>query len=185
MKKNTFFTLVVIAFVLACFLTPLGDFFKVQLNRLFASSPAIIESVNSGTLTDYSWRLKDANWDYFDFKESKGKVVFINFWASWHLPSRAQFKEIEKLYTRFNGRIEFYLITDEERAPVEEFLKKNDYALPITYQIIGAPSPIALLKPPGCYVIDKKGHIRIHQTDISDWTNDKMYDFLEELISEE
>ena len=185
MKKNTFFTLVVITFVLACFLTPLGDFFKVRLNRLFASSPAIIESSNSGKLADYGWRLKDGKWDYFDFEKSKGKVIFINFWASWHLPSRAQFQEIEKLYERYNGQIDFYLISDEEREPVEEFLRKNKYDLPITYQIIGEPSPIKLLKPPGCYVIDKQGFIRIHQTDISDWTNEKVNVFLEELLAEE
>ena len=184
MKKNTFFTLLVIAFVLALFLTPLGDFFKVQLNRLFASAPAIIEAENSGRVADYSWRLKDAKWDYIDFKKSKGKVVFINFWASWHLPSRAQFKEIEKLYERYKGRIDFYFITDEEREPVAEFLAKNKYDLPITYQIIGEPAPLQLLKPAGCYVLDKKGLIRIHQTDISDWTNEKMNDFLDELLAE-
>lgn len=184
MKKQTVYTLLIIALVLSFFVTPLGDFSKIQLNRLFASAPAVIDVEKGGKIKDYNWRLKDANWNYINFKKSKGKVVFINFWTSWHLPSRAQFKEIEQLYEKYNGQIEFYLITDEEKEPVQEFLAKNEYTLPITYQIIGEPSPIKLLKPSGCYVLDKNGVIRIHQTDISDWSNDTVYGLLDSLIKE-
>ena len=184
MKKQTVYTLLVIAFVLSFFVTPLGDYSKLQLNRLFASAPMIIDVEKGGKIKDYSWKLKDANWDYFNFEKSKGKVVFINFWSSWHLPSRAQFKDIETLYKRYNGKVEFYLITDEEKEPVQEFIAKNKYELPITYQIIGEPSPIKLLKPSGCYVLDRDGVIRIHQTDISDWNNDTVFDLLDSLIEE-
>ncbi|QCX00695.1 redoxin domain-containing protein [Aggregatimonas sangjinii] len=184
MKKSSFFTLLIIAFVLACFLTPLGDFFKVRLNRIFAASPAIIELENCGKIDSYNWKLKDGKWDFFNFNKSKGNVVFINFWASWHLPSRAQFKEIETLYEQYGDRVDFYLITDEEREPAEEFLNKNKYNLPITYQIIGEPAPLPLLPPPGCYLLDKNGYIRIHQTDISDWTNGKVTDVIDEILAE-
>ncbi len=184
MKRQTVYTLLLIALVLSFFITPLGDYSKLQLNRLFDSTPTIIEPENGGQVLDYNWRLKDPNWDYFNFEKSKGKVVFINFWASWHLPSRAQFKDIEQLYERYKGQVEFYLITDEEQAPVIEFLAKNKYTLPITYQIIGEPSPIALMKPPGCYLIDKNGFIRVHQTDISDWDNDTIHELFTDLIAE-
>jgi len=89
MKKQTVYTLLVIAFVLSFFVTPLGDFSKIVLNRLFATSPTIIKTENRGSIADYNWRLKDSKWDFFSFEKAKGKVVFINFWASWHLPSKA------------------------------------------------------------------------------------------------
>jgi len=184
MKKNTFFTLLIIVLVLSFFVTPLGEHSKVMLNRIFATSPTIIDVENSGKIKSYTWQLKDANWDYFNFEKSKGKVVFINFWASWHLPSRAQLKDIRNLYDQYHDRVDFYLISDEEREPVETFMAKNKYTFPITYQIIGEPSPIDLLKPPGCYLIDKNGFLRVHQTDISDWDNTTIHTLLEELLSE-
>ena len=176
--------LLIMAGILSFFVTPLGDYSKLQLNRLFASTPTIIPVENGKQLPHYNWKLKDATWNFFNFNRSKEKVVFINFWASWHLPSRAQFKDIEQLYEKYNGQVEFYLITNEERQPVEAFLEKNEYTLPITYQIIGEPSPVVLLQPPGSYVIDKKGVIRVHQTDISDWQNGTIDKLLETLISE-
>lgn len=184
MKKNTFFTLVIIALILSFFITPLGDYSKLQLNRIFASSPTLIQSENSGSIDSYSWKLKDAEWNFFSFEKSEGKVVFINFWASWHLPSRAQLKDIYDLYNRYEDRVDFYIITNEERAPVEAFMVKNKYDFPVTYQIIGEANPIGILEPPGCYVIDKNGKIRVHQKDISDWDNAKIDGLLDQLLSE-
>jgi len=185
MKKQTVYTLLLIALVLAFFIPPVSDYSKIQLNRIFDSAPTIIDAEKGGKITSYNWKLKDANWEYFNFDRSKGKVVFINFWASWHLPSRAQFKDIEQLYNRHKGEVEFYFITNEERPPVEEFLLKNKYDLPITYQIIGEPSPIQIMEPPGSYVLDKNGFIRIHQTDISDWNNTKVNELFTALLAEE
>lgn len=183
MKRQTVFTLLIIALVLSFFITPLGDYSKLQLNRLFATAPTIINVDRAGKIESYNWKLKDADWSFFNFEHSKGKVVFINFWSSWHLPSRAQFKDIEQLHEKYKGKVDFYLITDEEREPVQEFMAKNKYNFPITYQIIGEPSPIKLLKPSGCYILDRNGVIRVHQTDISDWNNDKVHDLLDGLIS--
>ncbi|MFS4494690.1 TlpA family protein disulfide reductase [Maribacter sp. 2308TA10-17] len=184
MKKQTVFTLLIIALVLSFFVTPLGEFSKLQLNRLVAPSPTIIETENGGKISDYNWKLKDENWDYFNFERSKGKVVVISFWASWHLPSRAQLKDLIDLYETYNGTVDFYLITNEEKAPVEEFMAKNKYTFPLTYQIIGEESPLQVLDPPGSYVLDKSGVIRVHQTAISDWDNKKVHNLLKELIAQ-
>jgi len=183
MKKKTILNVLLIALVLSFFVTPLGDFSKELLNKLFATSPTIISTENRGKIANYDWKLKDAEWDYFDFNEAKGKVVFINFWASWDLPSRAQLDDIQELYDRYEGKVKFYLITDEERADPEEMMARKGYTFPIVYQIIGEPSPIGLLKPSGTYILDKNGNIVVHQTAISDWDNDTVYELLDNLLS--
>lgn len=184
MKKQTVYTLLIIAFILSFFVTPLGDYSKIVLNRLFATSPTIIGKENRGKLQDYDWKLKDAKWNFFNFDKAKGKVVFITFWQSWHLPSRAQLADVQSLYDKYNGKVEFFIITNEEREPVEEFMGKNEYTFPVTYQIIGERSPIEVLKAPGSYIIDKNGYIAVHQTAIADWDNDSVDSLLSELISE-
>lgn len=184
MKRQTVFTLLIIAFVLSFFITPLGDYSKILLNRFFATAPTIIKPEKRGRIMDYDWKLKDENWKFFNFKEAKGKVVFISFWTSWHMPSQAQLKDIQHLYDTYGDRVKFYIITDEERAPVELFMEEQGYTFPVTYQIIGEPSPLALLKAPGSYVLDKNGNIVVHQNAIADWDNDKVDKLLNELISE-
>lgn len=184
MKRQTVYTLFVIAIVLSFFITPLGDFSKIMLNRWFATGPTVITPDNRGEISSYDWRLKNADWDFINFEKSKGKVVFITFWASWHLPSKAQLKDIQELYNTYKGKVDFYIITNEERAPVELFMQKNGYTFPVTYQIVGDPSPVTLLKPPGSYIIDKKGQIAVHQNAIADWRNDTVDQLLTKLISE-
>jgi len=184
-KKKTVLNVALIGLVLSFFITPLGDFSKELLNKVFATSPAIISEEKQGQISDYNWRLKDAEWNFFSFEKSKGKVVFINFWASWHLPSRAQLDDIQKLYDRYKGQIDFYIITDEERVLPEEMMERKGYSFPITYQIVGDPSPIKILKPSGTYILDRQGKIVVHQTAIADWDNNKVFDLINSLLAEQ
>lgn len=184
MKKQTAYTLLIIALVLSFFVTPLGDFSKEFLNKSFATTPTIISPENQGKVDSYNWKLKRADWSFFSFEEAKNKVVFINFWTTWHLPSRAQLDDIQKLYDRYHGDVKFYIITDQERELPDEFMDRKGYTFPITYQIVGDPSPIKLLKPSGSYILDKKGNIVVHQTAIADWNNDTIYKLFDRLIAE-
>ena len=183
MKKSrkTILNVLLIAFVLAFFVTPLGYQGKILLNRIFSFSPDVIEVDEQKRITDYNWKLKDANWEFFNFENSRGKVVFINFWASWRLPCAAELKSIQNLYDSYKNKVDFYIITDEERLPVEAFMKENKFTFPVTYLIIGENSPLTLLEPPSSYIIDKKGYIRVKQEGIADWDNKTIYNLLNEL----
>ncbi len=184
MKKSTVYTLTIIILVLSFFVTPLGDFSKELLNKLFATTPTVISKENQGRVLTYDWKLKRADWSFFNFNEAKEKVVFINFWATWDLPSRAQLDDIQLLYDRYGERMKFYIITNEERENPEEMMGRKGYSFPITYQIIGEPSPIKILKEGGSYILDKKGNIVVHQTAIADWDNETIYNLLDSLIAE-
>ncbi|MFS4417817.1 TlpA family protein disulfide reductase [Maribacter sp. 2307ULW6-5] len=184
MKKQTLVTLLVIAFVLSFFVTPLGDYSKVMLNRVFATAPTIISPSQRARIPHYDWRLKDSEWRYINFERSRGKVVFLSFWTTWHIPSRAQLQDIQTLYEKYGRQVHFYIVTDEEREPVLEFMEDAPYTFPITYQILGETSPIALLKPPGTYVLDKEGAIAVHQEAIADWDNQKVYGLLDQLLAQ-
>ena len=183
-KRKTVLNVILIAFILSFFVTPLGEYSQEVLNQCFATSPTIISEQNRGKVVSYKWRLKDADWKIFGFEEAQGEVVFINFWASWHLPSRAQLDDIQSLYDRYKGQVKFYIITNEERELPEELMNRKGYTFPITYQIVGDPSPVAILEPSGSYIIDKNGFIAVHQTAISDWNNDKVSNLLDQLIIE-
>jgi len=183
-KKKTLLSILFFAFVLSFFFTPLGYHSKVLLNQLFAFSPPVLPKEDRAQLPDYQWTLKNPDWEFFSFERSKGRVVFINFWASWRLPCAAELASIQNFYDAYKDRVDFYIITDEEREPVLEFMAEKKFDFPVTYLIIGERAPFEVLTPPASYLIDKKGRIVIEQKGIADWDNRQVYEIVDSLLAE-
>ncbi|WP_165748821.1 TlpA family protein disulfide reductase [Cellulophaga sp. Z1A5H] len=181
--KKTVLNILLFAFILSFFVTPLGDYSKVLLNKIFSFSPSVTEESDRNKITDYDWTLKDENWNFFNFKKSKGKVVFVNFFASWVLPCEAELQSIQTLYDKYEGQVDFYVISDEERAPVEAFMAEQNLSFPVTYLFIGEKMPLTDVKAPTSYLIDKEGNIVIHKEGIADWDNSKIYDLIDRLLA--
>ncbi len=184
MQRKTLLNILLILVVLSFFITPIGYHGKILLNRIFSFSPDIIPPRNRDTIATYDWILKDANWDLINFNRSEGKVAFINLWASWRLPSAAELRSINKLYGRYGDKVDFYIITNEEREPVEAFMEEQEYSFPVTYLIIEEEAPVATEDPPRSYIIDRDGAVVVAKEGIADWDNDKIFNLLDRLITE-
>jgi peroxiredoxin len=62
----------------------------------------------------------------------RGKVVLLNFWATWCPPCRREMPDMEKLYQRFSSKgLVVLAVSDEKRETVEEFLAKQNYTFPV------------------------------------------------------
>ncbi len=76
--------------------------------------------------------LKDLHGNTWILKDLRGKVVIVNFWATWCPPCRKEMPDLEKLYTRFRDRGLLVLaISDEEAAKVEPFVAKGGFTFPV------------------------------------------------------
>jgi peroxiredoxin len=77
------------------------------------------------TLSDLqgkSWRLKDL----------QGKVVLVNFWATWCPPCRKEMPDLQSLYVRFQAQGFVVLaISDEETAKVTPFIAERAITYPV------------------------------------------------------
>ena len=183
-KKKTVVNVVLILFILSFFVTPIGHYGKLLLNRIFSYAPYVVAHDQRKQLTDYDWRLKDAEWNFFNFQQSEGNIVLINFWASWRLPSEAELYSVQKLYDRYQGKMDFYIITNENRPPVEEFMREQGFTFPVTYLIIGDKSAVPVPeKTPYSYLIDQNGFIIIEQDGIADWHSSKVIDIVDDLLA--
>jgi peroxiredoxin len=77
------------------------------------------------TLTDLSGK----SWT---FSELRGKVVLVNFWATWCPPCRKEMPDLEALYQRFAPKGLVVLgISDEEAAKVEPFIRERKVSFPV------------------------------------------------------
>ena len=181
-RKKSVINLMLIVLVGAFFIPPVAHEAKVLLNRILAFSPDVIKTENRQPVKDFDWKLKDENWDFFNFSKSKGNVIFVHFWASWRVPSIAEAKSIQKLYDEFKGKVDFYLITNEEKKPVIEFMEKNGHDFPVTYLIIGEKMPFDAQKVPSTYIIDRDGYITVEKFGVANWYSDDVRTLLKRLI---
>jgi peroxiredoxin len=62
----------------------------------------------------------------------RGKVVLLNFWATWCPPCRREMPDMEKLYQRYTSKgLVVLAVSDEKRETVEDFLAKQKYTFPV------------------------------------------------------
>ena len=97
--------------------------------------------------------------------DHRGKVVFLNFWATWCPPCRMEMPHIETLYRELKdaGEVVFLGASSEEKATITAFLQKNGYTFPI---VTADQQDVAVTyrtqSIPSIFVIDREGVIRAH-----------------------
>jgi peroxiredoxin len=76
--------------------------------------------------------LQDLTGKAWSFGELRGKVVLVNFWATWCPPCRKEMPDLETLYERFGPKgLVVLAISDEEAAKVEPFIRERGVRFPV------------------------------------------------------
>lgn len=92
----------------------------------------------------------------------KGRVVFLNFWATWCPPCREEAPSMEALYRRLGETGLEFLAVDirEKQKPVEAFVRENDLTFPVVLDESGKVSGIyGIRSVPATFIIDRDGSI--------------------------
>jgi len=76
--------------------------------------------------------LADINGMKWNLRQLRGKVVLVNFWATWCPPCRKELPDLEALYRRFGSRgFVILAISDEDLAKVKPFVAQQKLSYPV------------------------------------------------------
>ncbi|MGE9311651.1 TlpA family protein disulfide reductase [Niabella sp. CJ426] len=133
----------------------------------------------------------------FDFEDEKGniqntsslkgKVVFINFWASWCPPCRAEFPSIETLYSKFKNDPDLFFLMineDDNRAAGRDYLQNKGYITPMFKTRSVVPANIYNGTLPTTLVLDKKGKVVFRHEGFANYASEDFISQINTLIKE-
>lgn len=128
------------------------------------------------------FKLKDLDGKTVSLSDFKGKNVYLNFWASWCPPCKAEMPDIEKLYqeTKDSDLVIIAVNLGEDKETVKSFINENEYHFKVLLdpdQSVGRKYNINAI--PDSYFIDKNGNI--NSLKVGAMTFDEMRDRVKQL----
>lgn len=132
---------------------------------------------------NYDFNIKDLEGNKIDFGQFKDKVVFLNLWATWCGPCRAEMPTIQKLYDKIadDPNVVFVMLSidkDKDLPKVVRYLKDKGYTfngyMPSGY----LTEQINVPNIPTTFIISKKGKIISKEVGTTNFNTNRFYKFL-------
>jgi len=150
----------------------------------FADAPAVTDENKEPF--DYNFVVKDLQGNKTDFGHFKGKVVFLNLWATWCPPCRSEMPGIQKLYDRVDkDKIEFVMLSLDKDGQVERvknYVNKSAYTFPIYMPSGYLSAQLQVPSIPTTFVISADGHIVFKEVGMKNYDTEKFKKFLNQFI---
>ena len=159
----------------------------------FVLAFAFVTQATAGDLKDLPAKpaaplvLPDLAGGFLDLKAQRGKVVLVNFWATWCPPCRKEMPSMNRLAAKLAGRpfVMLGVNAGEEVDAVRAFLEKVPVEFPILLDEQGLSlKPWKAFVFPTSYVVDKQGQVRMGLVGSIEWDAPETVARIEALLAE-
>ncbi|MFN7935897.1 MAG: TlpA disulfide reductase family protein [Bryobacteraceae bacterium] len=166
----------------------LGDIILASYDRSIAvqeERKARLRAIdpNSGVTNAMDYTITGVNGESLDLKSLRGKVVLLDFWATWCGPCRVQYPIYEKVKASFKGRDDVVFLginTDQERDVVKPFLAQNKWNKAVYYED-GLSNLLKVASIPTTMIFNRKG---VMTSRLNGFVPERFEDMLRERIEE-
>jgi peroxiredoxin len=118
--------------------------------------------------------------------EFRGKVVFLNVWATWCPPCRMEMPSMERLHRRLQGKDFVMLAVSEDEdgpAMVQRFIDQLGITFPVLIDPEGiVPGRYGVTGYPETFVIDREGRVIQHTIGPEDWNSEQSFQYFARLL---
>ena len=122
-----------------------------------------------------------------DLQEFRGRVVLVNFWATWCEPCRDEMPALERLRLRLQGKPFEVLAVNygESSAKITDFLGRQRVSLPVVLDPDKEAADAWNAKGlPMTFIVDAKGSVRYFTFGERDWSAGEGLKLVEKLVAE-
>ena len=135
---------------------------------------------------DYNLTLHTLDGKQTSLRNLKGKVIFLNLWASWCPPCIAEMPGIAQLYRQTDtSRVAFVMLSlDENPAKARKLMKRKGFTFPAYFPGSTMPAVYATRSIPTTFVISKRGEIVVRHEGMADYGSAEFKAFLSKLASQ-
>jgi thiol-disulfide isomerase/thioredoxin len=133
--------------------------------------------------------LKDMDDESYSFVDYRGKVVLLNFWATWCPPCRREMPSMERLHQMLDSDVFKVIAINQMESPDHVFAYTGQLAVDPTFPILfDSDSSIAnaykVKGLPTTYLIDKQGMIRYRAIGGREFDHPDVVKLIKQLIEE-
>lgn len=170
--------------MLSIFCVLYSMFFLLYSDAFAQNSSYNIEKLVGQKAPDFT--LKDLEGKPINLSSFKGKVVLLNFWATWCPPCKAELPSMNRLYQQLKNRglVIIAVSTDRSVSVIRDFTKNNplDFIVVIDSDLRVSRSFYKVFMLPTTFIIDKRGIISGRYFGEQDWTDKKFISEIEALL---
>ena len=117
-----------------------------------------------------------------------GKVIIVNFWATWCVPCVKEMPSFENLYRRYRSQGLTLLAVSLDKGDstkVQEFADKHKLSFPILLDTKGVAEKLyPSFSIPFTYVIDKQGRVVARVDGAKNWESSETFEAVEHLLKQ-
>lgn len=129
-------------------------------------------------------RFRDVSGKITDLGNLKGKVIFLNFWATWCPPCIAEMPGINKLYEKYKNDSDVVFIladADGDLAKSQKFMGRRKFSLPVYAFASEVPDVLFQGSLPTTIVFDRQGRIVYNEAGAANYGHQKFIAFINRL----
>ena len=147
------------------------------------------EMTESGKQTfDYDFSLKDLDGKKVSMEDLKGKVIFLNLWATWCGPCRVEMPSIQNLYNSVDkDKVAFVMLSldqESQKHKVKQFINDKDFTFPVYLPASPLPQLLRVNTIPATFIISPAGKVASRKMGMANYDTEEMREFLRELSGE-
>lgn len=133
----------------------------------FAEAMARLEAADAAR-QNVDFTLTDLQGESWHLEELRGKVVLVNFWATWCPPCRKEMPDLQALFDKYKGQGLIVLsISDEEEAKVTPFIGQQNITYPVLLDPGDTVHKLYLVEGiPKSFVYDRDGKLVAQSIDM-------------------
>ncbi|HYC85689.1 MAG TPA: TlpA disulfide reductase family protein [Chryseosolibacter sp.] len=134
---------------------------------------------------NYRFTIKDMEGKEVDMNGFKGKVIFLNLWATWCGPCRAEMPSIQELYDKVDHeKIVFIMLSldePEHRNKIVRYIEDQKFSFPVYQPLSAFPNQLRVTTIPTTFVVGADGKIKMKKSGTANYATEEFQQFLEKL----